>query len=369
MTTFSPRLDLPFIEGTQAQKHVTHNEALERLDIAVQASVQLWDATTPPASPPEGQCFLVGDAASDPWAGHAGDIAAFAGGGWLFLTPQTGWRIWDAEAGVLKLRTAQGWTSLGGALDLQNLDGIGVNATSDATNRLAVAADATLLDHDGGGHQLKINKSDTTQTASLLFQSDFAGHAEMGLAGSNDFSVKVSADGSTFTEALRIDAATGQVSLPATPTGPAICQLRNSDTTTNLLSANFTDVPMNGVEDLRDTATFERAGDGIRCLTGGRIRVHGQVIGSGTGIDRAAFDLAVAINGVRHPGIGQSSYARGNSGHYTGTSYVTRWVTVAAGDIVTLQSRQAATDPGPLVMLDGECLLVTEHHVQAAGSF
>ena len=214
MTTFSPRLDLPFLEGAQAQKHVTHNEALERLDIAVQASVQGWRIATPPAGPAEGACFLVGDAPSGAWAGHAGDIAAFAGGGWLFLTPQPGWRIWDAQTETLKVRTAQGWTTLGGAPDLQNLAGLGVNATFDATNRLAVASDATLLTHAGGGHQLKINKSDSGATASLLFQSDWAGHAEMGLAGSNDFSVKVSPDGATFVEALRISADDGGTALP-----------------------------------------------------------------------------------------------------------------------------------------------------------
>ena len=65
-----------------------------------------------------------------------------------------------------------------------------------------MAADATLLTHDGSGHQIKVNKASATDTASLLFQTGFSGRAEMGLAGNDDFSVKVSADGAAWTEAL-----------------------------------------------------------------------------------------------------------------------------------------------------------------------
>lgn len=48
MTTYTPRLDLPFIESAQAQKHVTHNAALERLDAIVQLRVRAFGAVPPP---------------------------------------------------------------------------------------------------------------------------------------------------------------------------------------------------------------------------------------------------------------------------------------------------------------------------------
>ena len=78
-----------------------------------------------------------------------------------------------------------------------------------------MAADATLLTHAGSDHRLKVNKAADTDTASLLFQSDFTGHAEMGLTGGTDFALRVSADGTTFTDALSADAATGTLSAPA----------------------------------------------------------------------------------------------------------------------------------------------------------
>ena len=49
MTDSSPVLELPFIQAGQAQKHVTHNEALELLDILVQLVVVDFDVDTPPS--------------------------------------------------------------------------------------------------------------------------------------------------------------------------------------------------------------------------------------------------------------------------------------------------------------------------------
>ncbi|MBS1301759.1 DUF2793 domain-containing protein [Loktanella sp. SALINAS62] len=368
MTTFSPRLDLPFLEAAQAQKHVTHNEALERLDLIVQGTLEAFDAVLPPAAPAEGACWHLGTAPTGVWAGHDGQIAAFAGGGWLFVTPAIGWRLWDRAGGMLRVNTGAGWDRIGGPPDLDNLAGVGVNAASDETNRLVVASDATLLTHAGAGHQLKVNKATAIDTASLLFQSGWSGRAEMGLAGNDDFAIKVSADGPSFVEALRIDAATGAVTLPATPvvaTGPqppALCQLRNTDTTTDLLSLDFADVPMNGVADMHDTAVFARLGDGIQCLQAGRVRIHGQVTGDGGTLQRVAFNLSVAVNGTRFPGIGQSSYARSWSGHRTGTSAISRWLDVAAGDVITLQSQKASDILGPMVMTAGESILIVEHY-------
>jgi len=88
---------------------------------------------------------------------------------------------------------------------------VGVNATADTTNRLKVSSPASLFDHEGAGHQLKINKDEATDTASVLFQTGYSGRAEFGLAGDDDFHVKVSPDGSAWHEALVIDRASGAV--------------------------------------------------------------------------------------------------------------------------------------------------------------
>lgn len=85
----------------------------------------------------------------------------------------------------------------------------------DGTNRLALSSPASLFNHAGNGHQIKVNKAAAGDTASLLFQTSWTGYAEMGLAGSNAFSIKVS-DGSTWKTGLSISSA-GHVSRPNQP--------------------------------------------------------------------------------------------------------------------------------------------------------
>jgi len=65
------------------------------------------------------------------------------------------------------------------------------------------------LNHAGEGHQVKVKKASAGDTASLRYQNAFSGRAEMGLAGNDDFSVKVSATGGTWRTALTAVAATG----------------------------------------------------------------------------------------------------------------------------------------------------------------
>ncbi len=203
-------LALPYIQPSQAQKHVTHNEALKQLDIIVQLGVAGFGATTPPADPVMGEVHALGAGPTGAWAGRDGELAAWVDGGWLFLTPQTGWRAWGQASAELRIWDGGAWVLPAG--DTENLAGLGINTTSDSTNRLSVQADATLLSHDGAGHQLKLNKAGDSDTASLLFQSGWTGHAEMGLAGDRDFTIKVSDDGATWTGAMVFDAASGQVS-------------------------------------------------------------------------------------------------------------------------------------------------------------
>lgn len=210
MPDSSPILALPYLMPAQAQKHVTHNEALRRLDIIVQLSVESFDADTPPDLPVEGEVFALGDSATGAWAGHDGDLAVSLDSAWHFVTPRTGWRAWGRTQAQLRIWDGSAWVLPMMAQD--NLSGLGIGTSADTVNRLAVMAQATLLTHDGAGHQLKINKAAGGDTASVLFQSGWSGHAEMGLAGTKDFSIKVSGDGAAWTQALSLDRDTGLAS-------------------------------------------------------------------------------------------------------------------------------------------------------------
>lgn len=204
MTQSSPILALPYLMPSQAQKHVTHNEALQMLDALVQLCVQGFDAATPPASPAPGESHALGAAPQAAWAGHAGEIAVWQGEGWLFLAPRPGWRAWSLAEAELRVWDGSAWILPPAAT--QNLARVGVGTAADAANPLSVSGPATLLTHAGAGHQLKVNKAAGSDTASVLFQSGWSGRAEIGLAGNDDFSVKLSADGSSWSTALALKA-------------------------------------------------------------------------------------------------------------------------------------------------------------------
>lgn len=211
MPQTSPIMNLPYIEPSQAQKHVTHNEALRILDAVTQLSVLSADLATPPATPAEGDRYIVASSATAGWAGQDGHIAVWTDNTWQFFAPQTGWRADVTPTGATLRFDGSTW---GAATDVSVVPEIGVNTSADATNKLAVASDATLFTHNGAGHQIKVNKDSAGDTASLLFQTSWSGRAEMGTAGSDDFAIKVSPDGGTFYTALQIDAASGKVSFP-----------------------------------------------------------------------------------------------------------------------------------------------------------
>ena len=211
MPDISPILSLPYILPAQAQKHVTHNEALRLLDVMVQLAVLNRNLSAAPALPAIGDRHIVAAGAVGTWAGQVGKIAVYTITGWQFFAALQGWQAHVLAEGVTVVYAGLAW---GLPTAPTSAAIFGVNTTADTTNRLAVQSAASLFSNVGAGHQVKVNKAALGDTASLLFQNGFSGRAEMGIAGSDDFSVKVSANGSAFNTALTVAAASGIVSLP-----------------------------------------------------------------------------------------------------------------------------------------------------------
>jgi hypothetical protein len=105
----SPRFALPFLIAAQAQKEVFHNEALSRIDILAHASVETALLNTPPSSPVAGQCWLVATGGSGNWAGYDGNIAAWTDGGWRFVAPRQGMRVWAVDDQCVWIYGLSGW--------------------------------------------------------------------------------------------------------------------------------------------------------------------------------------------------------------------------------------------------------------------
>ncbi len=114
MTT-SPKLGLAYLVASQAQKEITHNEALNDLDSLVQLSVLDQSLSTPPASPSDGDAYIVGASPSGAWEGQAGKIASYYSG-WLFKTPKAGWLAYVQDEAKFFVWTGSAWTSLADVL-------------------------------------------------------------------------------------------------------------------------------------------------------------------------------------------------------------------------------------------------------------
>jgi hypothetical protein len=363
MSDTSTHLGLPYLLAAQAQKHVTHNEALRLLDAMVQLSVLDRTRTTPPASPADGDRHLVASGATGLWAGWDLNVAFWVDGSWLRLVPRPGWLVWIAAEQAFVVWNGSAWDLVGVPQDVSDaifsliseadptkkalfsLSGIttgttrtftlpntsselailagtqtftgnktfsgtltasgtvtisaasasigtatttatygmgtgatttGVTktvnlgtggasgsttvvnigsatagaggttvvntptvtfanavtqvgmpqanltaqllglggATADSTNRLSVNTPALLFNNAGAGIEATVNKAAAGNDAAFAFKTGFSARALIGLLGNDDFSFKVSPDGSAFFDALKIDRTNGQVELP-----------------------------------------------------------------------------------------------------------------------------------------------------------
>lgn len=232
--THTPRLGLPYLQPNQAQKHVTLNEALRRMDTLVQLCVVSAEVALQPESPSEGDVYiLTADADGTEWAGAPeGALAAFMDAGWQFVLPRPGLIAFDLDQQRLRFFTGSAWTDLPVLVAGRG----GINAEPDAVSRFIVKSDAELLSHDdvtpGSGSARKIiNKASEAATASLVFQDAFSGRAEIGLTGNDDLSIRVSPDGEAFVSALQVERATGRLVLHQGAVLPDGAKLVNTGTT------------------------------------------------------------------------------------------------------------------------------------------
>jgi len=363
MSDITTHLLLPYILASQAQKHVTHNEALRLLDAMVQLSVLDRTRTAPPVSPTDGDRHIVASSATGLWAGWDLNVAFWVDGVWLRLVPRPGWLAWIADEAAFVVWNGSAWDQVGEPVDVSDavfslvsdadptkralfsLSGIttgttrtftlpntsselailagtqtfsgnktftgtltasgtvtvsaaaasigtatttatygmGIGATTtgvtktvnlgtggasgsttvvnigsatagaggttvvntptvtfanavtqvgmpqanvtaqllglggaaaDSYNRLSINAPAMLFNNAGAGIEATVNKAAPANDAAFAFKTGFSARALIGLLGNDDFSVKVSPDGSGYSEALVIDASTGIVRFP-----------------------------------------------------------------------------------------------------------------------------------------------------------
>lgn len=106
----TPKLALPYIATGQAQKELTHNDALSDLDALVQLRVLDRDLATPPASPADGAAYIVPSSPTGLWSGQAGKLA-FYFSGWRFKTPLAGFRAYVVDEAIYVYYNGSAWVA------------------------------------------------------------------------------------------------------------------------------------------------------------------------------------------------------------------------------------------------------------------
>ncbi len=116
MAEESVKLRIPYIAAAQAQKHVTHNEAMTLLDTLVQLSVIDKDLAAPPGSPAEGDTYIVAADGAGAWIGWDKRIARFIDGTWRSYLPGegdgAGWLAYVIDEETLYVFTGTDWEQL-----------------------------------------------------------------------------------------------------------------------------------------------------------------------------------------------------------------------------------------------------------------
>lgn len=111
MTDLTTRFALPLLHAGQAQKEMTHNEALLLLDLLLHAEVEAVGQNQPPGEPAQGQSWIVGSAPTGAWDGQEGKIAAWTDSGWRFVRGCEGMLLWSRSDAQPVRRQAAEWVT------------------------------------------------------------------------------------------------------------------------------------------------------------------------------------------------------------------------------------------------------------------
>lgn len=228
MSDTTPILGLPEILSNQAQKHLTHNEALVILDALVQGNVASKTTSAPPGSPTEGDRYIIGPSPTGAWATHADKLAVWDGSAWNLYTPTEGWRfsVRDEAQPNLALYDGSAW----------------VDALAGATSSSFVAAESA----NGAQMQFRVLEEELTglsgadvdstiniPNGAIVFNVSML--VTTTITGATSFSVGVSGNTGQFGSGLSLPAASNNLGV----IGPTAFY---SDTPIKLTSAggNFT---------------------------------------------------------------------------------------------------------------------------------
>lgn len=174
----TPRFALPYIQASQAQKEVTHNEALLMVDALVSLSLEDRHLSAPPVSPQNGQVWFINGAGSGAWSGQSNKLAHYDSGQWYFYVIPDGLRAWIKDEAGYFVYSGGSWSAFVGSGQFITVVSVSANyavQASDRGNLLAVNATTTAVEARlpnaatiGNGFPVTVKKIDSSGNAVTL---------------------------------------------------------------------------------------------------------------------------------------------------------------------------------------------------------
>jgi hypothetical protein len=342
MSDATTNLQLPYLLASQAQKHVTHNEAIRLLDGLVQMSVIDRDLTVPPSSPADGDRYIVGSGAAGDWAGWDLSVVLMSDGVWMRLAPRAGWRVWVEDEGQLLVWNGAAWSGILPSA-LQNLAMLGIGTTADAANPFSAKLNSALWTarstNEGGSGNLfyTMNKQGAARDLGLTLQSGYVTKALFGLFGSNNVRLAVSDDGSSFFDALIADRLTGIIDQPRLPRFKGYTNYDNY-----VATETWTKIAINNTE-YNDQGAFDAASNRFVAPVAGTYLFGATLLYKVNTSATARMRGRLVLNGTTEI---RGSLGEISAPHVSGATalWLQTMVTLEAGDTVELQGYFRASD-------------------------
>ena len=174
----TPRFALPYIQAAQAQKEVTHNEALLMVDALVSLSLEDRHLSAPPVSPQNGQVWFINGAGSGAWNGQSNKLAHCDSGQWYFYVVPDGLRAWIKDEAGYFVYSGGSWSAFVGSgqfITAANVSASYAVQASDRGKLLAANANAAALEIRlpnaatiGNGFPVTVKKIDSSGNAVTL---------------------------------------------------------------------------------------------------------------------------------------------------------------------------------------------------------
>jgi hypothetical protein len=141
----TPRHQLPLLSVGQAQKEITHNEALLALGLLLHPTCVAEPDDTPPVAPVVGDVFLCGANPTGAWAGQPHAMALWTESGWRFARPVEGQKVTLLPSGAE-------WRYLGGSWSLGIVDAAelrvgGQQVVGTRAGAINLSPDGATVDH------------------------------------------------------------------------------------------------------------------------------------------------------------------------------------------------------------------------------